>query len=279
MTRFLAIIAFVAFAVTAVIFGWPEQDTPVTAHAQINTGAQESGSSEPQAQPEEEKSYFLSFVESQLSAPNRRISISGISGVLSSEATVSSITIADREGVWLRVENAKLNWSRTALLVGRLSIQSLAAERIDIIRKPLPDNSLPSPESSTFSLPELPVSINLDQLTIARLHFGPEIFGLESEVSANGSLSLADGSLVSNFDIKRLDGPGGSFALRAAYANADQKVDLDLKVSEPANGIVANLLNIDGRPPVNLTLTGAGPLDELKVDLALDTNGSRTLTG
>ncbi|MFW7358362.1 MAG: translocation/assembly module TamB domain-containing protein [Brucella sp.] len=218
-------------------------------------------------------------MESQLSAPNRRISISGISGVLSSEATVGSITIADREGVWLRIENAKLNWSRTALLVGRLSVQSLAAERIDIIRKPLPDNSLPSPESSTFSLPDLPISINLDQLAIARLHFGPEIFGLESEVSANGSLSLADGSLDSNFDIKRLDGPGGNFALRAAYANADQKVDLDLKVSEPANGIVANLLNIDGHPPVDLTLKGAGPLDELKVDLALDTNGSRTLTG
>ncbi|PWU75334.1 translocation and assembly module protein TamB [Ochrobactrum sp. POC9] len=281
MTRFLAIIAFVAFAVTAIIFGWPEREAPVTAraqeNAQVNTGTQEPGSSE--AQPEEEKSYFLSFVESQLSAPNRRISISGISGVLSSEATVGSITIADREGVWLRIENAKLNWSRTALLVGRLSIQSLAAERIDIIRKPLPDNSLPSPESSTFSLPDLPISINLDQLAIARLHFGPDIFGLESEVSANGSLSLADGSLDSNFDIKRLDGPGGNFALRAAYANADQKVDLDLKVSEPANGIVANLLNIDGRPPVDLTLKGAGPLDELKVDLALDTNGSRTLTG
>ncbi|MHC5231496.1 translocation/assembly module TamB domain-containing protein [Brucella sp. LJL56] len=281
MTRFLAIIAFVAFAVTAVIFGWPEQQKQLQAQAQVPAQAQEQASEQEQAEApaEEEKSYFLSFVESQLSAPNRRISISGISGVLSSEATVGSITIADREGVWLRIENAKLNWSRTALLVGRLSIQSLAAERIDIIRKPLPDNSLPSPESSTFSLPDLPISINLDQLAIARLHFGPDIFGLESEVSANGSLSLADGSLDSNFDFKRLDGPGGNFALRAAYANADQKVDLDLKVSEPANGIVANLLNIDGRPPVDLTLTGAGPLDELKVDLALDTNGSRTLTG
>ncbi len=90
---------------------------------------------------------------------------------------------------------------------------------------------------------------------------------------------FADGSLNSNFDIKRLDGPGGNFALRAAYANADQKLDLDLKVSEPANGIVANLLKIDGRPPVDLTLTGAGTLDDLKVALALDTNGSRTLTG
>ncbi|MFK0683884.1 translocation/assembly module TamB domain-containing protein [Ochrobactrum sp. BD67] len=281
MTRFLAIIAFIAFAVTAVIFGWPERETPVLAPAQANAqaNAQAQQSDSAQAEPEEEKSYFLSFVESQLSAPNRRISISGISGVLSSEATVGSITIADREGVWLRIENAKLNWSRTALLVGRLSIQSLAAERIDVIRKPLPDNSLPSPESSSFSLPELPISINLDQLAIARLHFGPDIFGLESEVSANGRLSLADGSLDSSFDIKRLDGPGGTFALRAAYANADQKVDLDLKVSEPANGIVANLLNIDGHPPVDLTLTGAGPLDGLKVDLALDTNGSRTLTG
>lgn len=281
MTRFLAIIAFIAFAVTAVIFGWPEREAPVLAPAQANAqaNAQAQQSDSAQAEPEEEKSYFLSFVESQLSAPNRRISISGISGVLSSEATVGSITIADREGVWLRIENAKLNWSRTALLVGRLSIQSLAAERIDVIRKPLPDNSLPSPESSSFSLPELPISINLDQLAIARLHFGPDIFGLESEVSANGRLSLADGSLDSSFDIKRLDGPGGTFALRAAYANADQKVDLDLKVSEPANGIVANLLNIDGHPPVDLTLTGAGPLDGLKVDLALDTNGSRTLTG
>ncbi|MFS2325736.1 translocation/assembly module TamB domain-containing protein [Brucella sp. H1_1004] len=252
MTKFLALLAFILFAIPAV--------------------AQEQ-------QQEEEKSYFISFVESKLSAPNRRIQFSGLSGLLSSEASVAQITIADREGVWLRIENAKLNWSRTALFTGRLSIQSLVAERIDLIRKPLPDNSLPSPESSSFSLPELPLSINIDSLDVARLKFGPDIFGLQSEVSLNGNLSLADGSLTSAFDIKRLDGPGGNFALRAAYANADQKLDLDLKVTEPANGIVANVLNIDGRPPVYLTLTGKGTLDDLKIDLALDTNGSRTLTG
>lgn len=252
MTRFLALLAFILFAVPAI--------------------AQEQ-------QQEEEKSYFISFVESKLSAPNRRIQFSGLSGLLSSEASVGQITIADREGVWLRIENAKLNWSRTALFTGRLSIQSLVAERIDFIRKPLPDTGLPSPESSSFSLPELPLSINIDSLDVARLKFGPDIFGLQSEVSLTGNLSLADGSLTSAFDIKRLDGPGGNFALRAAYANADQKLDLDLKVTEPANGIVANVLNIDGRPPVDLTLTGKGTLDDLKIDLALDTNGSRTLTG
>ena len=251
MTRFLALLAFILFAI------------PVVA----------------QEQAEEEKSYFISFVESKLSAPNRRIQFSGLSGLLSSEASVGAITIADREGVWLRIENAKLNWSRTALFTGRLSVQSLVAERIDIIRKPLPDTSLPSPESSSFSLPELPLSVNIDSLDVASLHFGQDIFGLQSEVSLKGNLSLADGSLNSAFDIKRLDGPGGNFSLRAAYANADQKLDLDLKVAEPANGIVANLLNIEGHPPVDLTLTGKGTLDDLKIDLALDTNGNRTLTG
>jgi len=290
LTRFLAIAAFLIFAAVAGLFAVPGAwetlvGSPVSAVTQAfaqdtaQSSGQAAGQSGGAAQPEEEKSYFLSFVENQLSAPNRRISISGLSGVLSSEAAVGSITVADRQGVWLSIRNAKLNWSRSALLLGRLSIQSLTAERIDIIRKPLPDNSLPSPESSTFSLPELPLSINLDQLDVAHLHFGPDIFGLESEVSASGNLSLADGSLDSKFDIKRLDGPGGTFALRAAYANADQKVDLDLKVSEPANGIVANLLNIEGKPPVDLTLKGAGPLDALKVDLALDTSGKRTLTG
>lgn len=282
MTRLFAIIAFFVFVVAAAVFAWPEQKVQMPAQAQAQTDTQAQGAAQPaddQPQAEEEKSYFLSFVENKLSAPNRRISISGISGVLSSEATVGSITVADREGVWLRIENVKLDWSRTALFLGRLSVQSLTAERIDVIRKPLPDKGLPSPESSSFSLPELPISINLEQLDVARLHFGPTIFGLESDVSLKGSLSLADGSLNSNFDIKRLDGPGGNFALRAAYANADQKLDLDLKVSEPANGIVANLLKIDGRPPVDLTLTGAGTLDDLKVALALDTNGSRTLTG
>ena len=34
---------------------------------------------------EEERSYFVGFVEEQLSTPNRQIRISGIQGVLSSE--------------------------------------------------------------------------------------------------------------------------------------------------------------------------------------------------
>ncbi|WP_082766084.1 translocation/assembly module TamB domain-containing protein [Paramesorhizobium deserti] len=251
MTRLLAIIAFLLFAFPA--------------FAQDNA--------------EEEKSYFLSFVEDKLSAPNRQISISNIQGVLSSEASIGSITIADRQGVWLRITNARIVWSRTALLTGRLSIQTLAADRVDVIRKPLPDDSLPNPESSSFSLPELPLAVILDELNIAHLTFGQSVFGLASELSATGRLRLEDGSLDSAFQIQRLDGPGGQLQLTAAYANQTRNLNLDLKLSEPANGIVANLLKIEGRPPVDLAVTGSGPLDDLDLDLTLDAAGNRVLTG
>ncbi|MEP7452893.1 translocation/assembly module TamB domain-containing protein [Phyllobacterium sp. SB3] len=231
------------------------------------------------ASPEAEKSYFLSFVENQLSTPNRQIVISDIQGVLSSEANIGSITVADREGIWLKVTNAKIVWSRLALLRGRLDINTLAADSIDVMRKPLPDESLPSPEAKGFSLPELPLAVILQELKIGRVAFGDTVFGLKSEISAAGNLTLDGGSLDSNLQIKRLDGPGGDFSIKAAYANESQQLDLDLSLNEPANGIMANLLNIEGRPPVVMALKGSGPLSDLALQLTLDAAGKRVLTG
>lgn len=228
---------------------------------------------------EAEKSYFLSFVQNQLSTPNRQIVISDIQGVLSSEASIGSITVADREGVWLKITNARIVWSRLALLRGRLDINTLAADRIDVFRKPLPDNSLPSPEAKGFSLPELPLAVILQDLQVARIAFGDGVFGLRSEISIAGNLKLESGSLDTTLAVKRLDGPGGEFNIKAAYANQSQQLDLDLTLNEPQNGIVANLLNIEGRPPVALALKGSGPVSDLALQLTLDAAGKRVLTG
>ncbi len=228
---------------------------------------------------EAEKSWFLSFVSDQLSTPNRQIVISDIQGVLSSEASIGSITVADREGIWLKVTNAKIVWSRLALLRGRLDINTLAADRIDVLRKPLPDDSLPSPEAKGFSLPELPLAVILQDLKVGRIAFGDGVFGLRSEISIAGNLKLEGGSLDSNLAVKRLDGPGGDFQIKAAYANQSQQLDLDLTLNEPENGILANLLNIEGRPPVALALKGSGPVSDLGLQLTLDAAGKRVLTG
>ncbi len=228
---------------------------------------------------EEERSSFIRFIEDQLSTPNRQIRISGIQGVLSSNATIGEITIADRESVWLRIANARIVWTRSALLLGRLTIDTLAADSIDVLRKPLPDESLPPPEAGGFRIPELPLSITLGNLTVPRVTFAESVFGLASQISVAGRLRLADGSLDTAVNITRLDGPGGQLALTAAYANATEVLDLDLSLSEPENGIIANLLGIEGRPPMALALKGSGPLSNLDLGLTLDAASERVLTG
>jgi translocation and assembly module TamB len=228
---------------------------------------------------DQDRSFFVGFVENQLSTPNRQIRISGIQGVLSSNATIGQITIADRQGIWLRITNARIVWTRTALLRGRLDIETLAADRIDVLRRPLPEEGLPSPESSGFKIPELPLSVTLGKLEVPLVTFGEGVFGLASDIGVTGRLRLADGSLDTALNITRLDGPGGALALAATYANESQVLGLDFSLSEPAGGIVSHLLGLEGQPPVALALKGSGPLSDLDLGLTLDVASERVLTG
>lgn len=231
--------------------------------------------------PEEERSLFLSFIENQLSTPNRQIRIRGIEGVLSSRASIQEITVADREGIWLRITGASIDWSRSALIFRqRLEISSLEAESIEMTRRPLPaENALPSPEARSFAVPELPIAINLDRVQVPSIAFGEAVFGLESTLSFEGRMRLEEGSLDTALEIERLDGPGGHLSLEAAFDNTTSRLDLDMALSEPQNGVIANLLNIEGRPPLDLTLAGAGPVDNLDLNLALAAAGEPALSG
>ncbi|MBH9981553.1 translocation/assembly module TamB domain-containing protein [Bartonella sp. B10834G6] len=225
-----------------------------------------------------EKSWVLSFIESKISSPNRQIRFTGIEGALSSNATIGSITVADRQGIWLKITNAKLDWNRLALLRGQVSINELSAEKIDIFRKPLPDSSAPSPQSKGFSIPDLPVAISIKSLDAKKVAFGEALFGLPSEVSLNGGITLADGDLAARLVMKRLD-KAGDFDVLADISNSTNKAKIDIEVSEPENGIVANLLTIKNRPSLALIAKGEGPLDNFELGLAMKAGADPVLNG
>lgn len=230
---------------------------------------------------DDDQGRIVRFLESQLSDGARTVTIRGFRGALSSTAQMDLLTIADGQGVWLTLENARLTWSRLALLRGALQIDALTADRLSIARAP--DTSagpdLPDAEARPFALPELPVSISIDQASIGRVSLGAELVGTAVDLSVDGSAQLSRGDGTANLDIRRLDGPRGVFELGASFGNTSRQLTLALLVEEDAGGLVTTLLGLPGAPALRLSVAGDGPIDDFTADIALASDGQPRLTG
>ncbi|MGI9390468.1 MAG: translocation/assembly module TamB domain-containing protein [Boseongicola sp.] len=224
-------------------------------------------------------SYLESLIEENLSGDGRNVEITGFQGVLSGRATLESLTIADAEGVWLTLSDVVLDWNRGALLRGRIEVAELSAETILFPRLPKPaENSTPSPEATGFSLPELPVSIAIGKVEAAKVEIGEPVFGAVTVASANGALILDGGEGSADLLIRRLDGVG-ELVLDTSYSNSDQVLSLDLELVEDRDGILANMVDLPGRPALEFSIKGEAPIDEYAADIRLETNGSERLAG
>lgn len=228
-----------------------------------------------------DKDYLTAFLEDNLSDAGREVIITGFSGALSSRATVERMTIADDAGIWVTLSGVTLDWSRSALLSGRVEISALTADEIRIDRLPATqDSGIPEPEAQGFSLPELPVSIEIGRLAATRIVLGEPVLGSTIEGRLEAALSLADGEGQASLDLSRTDdGPSGQVALTASYANTSRQLVLDLAVQESADGIASAVLGLPGRPSVDLTVLGSGPIDGFVAEVMLRTDDVDRLAG
>ncbi|GGH23072.1 autotransporter secretion inner membrane protein TamB [Cribrihabitans marinus] len=237
------------------------------------------------AQQEDEEDaggFLVGFLEDNLSGDGRFIKVRGLEGALSASASIEEITVADDDGVWLTISNATLDWNRLALVRGRFSVNELSAEEIVVARKPTTtttETEAPSAAAQPFSLPELPVSVELGEIRVDRLELGQPVLGRAAELQLAGALSLADGSLDTGLTITRLDRPGDQIGLQAAFSNETREITLDLDVTEDGGGLISTALGLPGAPSLELTAKGSGPLTDFTADIALASDEVDRVTG
>jgi translocation and assembly module TamB len=230
---------------------------------------------------EDDRDYLTAFLEDTLSDAGRQVVVTGFAGALSSQATIEQLTIADDQGIWITLNGVVLDWSRSALLSGEVEVSELSAREIIIVRPPAAaEGAVPSPEADGFSLPELPVSINIDRVAAERIELGPEVLGQLVTGSLEASLQLAGGEGQAVLDLTRTgDGPDGQITLDASYANSTRDLSLSLVAEEAAGGLVVSLLDIPGNPSARLLVMGQGPIDDFAADIGLATDGEDRLLG
>ncbi len=232
------------------------------------------------AQEEADKSYLASLISDNLSGAGREVLIYGFAGALSSRATIDRLTVADAEGVWLTLEGVVFDWNRAALLRGAIDIQEMSATRIGIARLPsVDDGTMPSVEAKPFQLPDLPVSVNIETLSVETIALGAPLLGEPIDLSLTGKVGLSGGEGSATISAERLNGQTGSFEIAASYSNDTNILGLTMNVVEAEDGIVARLLDLPGRPSVRLALDGTAPVSDYAATLTIATDGTERLNG
>ncbi len=233
------------------------------------------------AQEEDGGGFLENLIEDRLSGPGFEVDVRGFEGALSSRATIEALIISDDEGPWLTINNAVLDWNRSALLRGRLSVEELTAEEILLPRLPQGDDSIdvPEPEATPFSLPDLPVSIQIGRIAANRVELGQPVIGEAAVLSVEGSASLADGEGSVDIEANRLDTETGVYNIAGSFDNDSRELTVDLGIDEGEGGIVGSLIDLPGAPSLQLGVEGSGPLSDFTAEIALATAGEPRLAG
>lgn len=231
---------------------------------------------------EDDQGLLVRVLQDALSDAGREVRIRGFEGALSSRATIEELSISDDEGVWIILSGVVIDWNRAALFDRRVEVNEMSAQSIEIMRIPSTksDSNLPSSTARAgFSLPELPVAVNIGLISAERVQLDPAILGQEAAVSLRGSAALEGRQGEASFESYRIDGQEGSFVFSGDFDNETRFLSLNLVMSEGQDGIAATILGVPERPAMGLSIVGEGPIDTFVADIGLATNGIPRVTG
>ena len=177
-----------------------------------------------------DRGVLANLISSALSSPNMTVSIGAVDGALSSDSTIRDVVISDRDGPWLKIDRARLIWSRLALLSRRLEVDQLTIGHVELLRRPLPsDAPPPDPGTQPSILPELPIKIVVKQFAVEELSLGEPVVGVAAKLTMNGKATLGPPSEGLDLALagRRLDA-GGQFKAILSYVPATDHLTVSI---------------------------------------------------
>lgn len=249
------------------------------------TAVSQETASETVVEDEQDPGFLEKMIQNALGGDGREVRIVGLEGPLSADVKIAAIEVADPNGTWLTIRNVEMSWRRLALLRGRVEIDALTIGSIDLLRSPeTPPAPAPSIEADPtppepFSLPDLPVSIELGSFGVGRLDLGQPVIGQAASLSIDGGATLAGGEGGVRLQIVRLDGPEGLIALDAGFENETRRLYVNLDVEEAAGGLIAHVAKFPDNPSVDLSISGDNPISDFVAQINLATDNAERLAG
>jgi translocation and assembly module TamB len=179
---------------------------------------------------------------------------SRIDGSIFGKAVIHDLEIGDPQGQFATVPELQLDWRPLDFLSNRLTIHSLTAGEVRLLRRPA---LLPSTSPTFF--PDFDITIG--RLKIDRLILEPPVAGQRHVLGVGGNVDIREGRAKVDLVAQTLDTPdkkGSGDTIRLKLdTNPDANIfDMDAVVAAPAGGAIAGLLGL--QQPLDIVLRGDG---------------------
>ena len=190
------------------------------------------------------------------------VQLAGLAGPFPAALDLGRLQLSDDKGIWLSAEHVSLRWSPWALLGRHVQVQSLSVARLDIERPPV---TRPKKKKKTsYSIPHS----DLDHLSVDTLQLGAGLVGRPASLVVHGSAHLLSLQDATASVIAQRTGGVGDYELQLRFDPAH--MDATLKIQEPANGPLENILTVPGLGDLSALVKVSGPRTAENIEITLD---------
>lgn len=213
------------------------------------------------------------------STPDRTITVTDPSGLLTGRLRAADITLSDTTGVFAHISDLSIDWSPLALLNGTFHAERIAAAKVEIAHAPVATaEEVPQPTQATRQAFTLPVAVTIDAFNLPDIRLSQQLAGKNFALAASGSVRAEANSMALKLTANRQDVPEARLSADVVYAPDENRLQLKANLAEPEGGMLAAMLRLPGNPAMTIDLSGQGPLSDWSGKLQAALNGQPTAT-
>ena len=215
------------------------------------------------------------FIADQIAAlefeNGMEIDVGRIEGSIYGEMVLHDVSVSDPQGSFLTSPEMRMDWRPFAFINSHIDIRSLTSRLVTLQRLP---EFAETPPSDDPLLPDY--DIDIEEFRIDRFVAEAPVSGELRVASLSGRANIADGRAQASFDAATISGEnragGDRIALLLDAVPEDNKLDLDLELNAPGNGVIAALAGLT--EPLRVRVGGEGSWEAWNGQLDANLAGS-----
>jgi len=167
------------------------------------------------------------------------VTLEEVEGNVLSDFVIGRVELRDRDGLWLSVETARIQWRLGSIFSDTIEIARVEAGAIEVLRRPVRDTAARAEGGRA-------PSVRLDQLVLDDIRLSQDVVGPAANYTIHARLTrVADGALTAAGYAARIDAAGDRADFELTRT-ADGVLSGDLSITAPPAGLLSELLHGEG---------------------------------